>query len=143
MSLAGFSLETAMRRTWTDHERGGKLGLGYWRTFCPLLLAAVMRDVMRAMFSVSCFARWGLMCISSAMVVVSGEMSSMTRGDSVHRDVRATFCGAVSPAGLKHSARRRERNFWHIHLRKRHFCRTYPKRKVHVVDMHTQNSHLV
>lgn len=29
-----------------------------------------MRDVMLAMFSVSCFARWGFMCISSAMVVV-------------------------------------------------------------------------
>lgn len=29
-----------------------------------------MRDVMLAMFSVSCFARWGFMCISSAMMVV-------------------------------------------------------------------------
>lgn len=46
-------------------------GDGDVRTFCPLLLAALMRDVMLAMFSVSCFARWGLMCISSAMVVVS------------------------------------------------------------------------
>ena len=26
-------------------------------TFCPFLLAAFMRDVMLAMFSVSCFAR--------------------------------------------------------------------------------------
>lgn len=40
-------------------------------TFCPLLLAALMRDVMAAMFSMRCFARWGFTCISSAMVVVS------------------------------------------------------------------------
>jgi hypothetical protein len=39
-------------------------------TFCPFLLAALMREVIAAMFSVSCFARWVLTCISSAMVVV-------------------------------------------------------------------------
>jgi hypothetical protein len=38
------------------------------RTFLLLLLAAPMRDVMLVRFSVSCFARWGLMCISSAIV---------------------------------------------------------------------------
>lgn len=39
------------------------------RVFTSLLpwRAALMRDVMLAMFSVSCFARWGFMCMSSAM----------------------------------------------------------------------------
>ena len=39
-----------------------------WGTFRLDLLAAFIRDVMLARFSVSCFARWGLMCISSAIV---------------------------------------------------------------------------
>lgn len=69
MSLAGFSLETAMRRTWAVSI--GKTWDWDERTFCPLLLAAFMRDVMLAMLSVSCFARWGLMYISSAMLDVS------------------------------------------------------------------------
>jgi hypothetical protein len=41
------------------------------RTFLLLLLAALMRDVMLAMFSASCFARWGFTCMSSAMVSAS------------------------------------------------------------------------
>lgn len=65
-------------------------------TFCPLLLAALMRDVMLAMFSVSCFARWALMCISSAMVMFKSKKSRVTRGLSVHVDV--SFWRVVSPA---------------------------------------------
>jgi hypothetical protein len=43
---------------------------GVVRTFRLLLLAAFMRDVMLVRFSVSCLARWALICISSAIVVV-------------------------------------------------------------------------
>jgi hypothetical protein len=40
------------------------------RTFRLLLLAALMRDVILVRFSVSCLARWALICISPAIVVV-------------------------------------------------------------------------
>jgi len=44
-------------------------GLERWVGVTSLLpwRAALMREVMLAMFSVSCFARWGFMCMSSAM----------------------------------------------------------------------------
>jgi hypothetical protein len=42
-------------------------------TVLLLLLAAFMRDVMLARFSVSCFARCGFICISSAIVVACIE----------------------------------------------------------------------
>jgi len=47
---------------------------GFWgdcrceRTSLLPWRAALMREVILAMFSVSCFARWGFMCMSSAMV---------------------------------------------------------------------------
>ena len=34
------------------------------------LLAAFMREVMFAMLSASCFARWGFICMSDAIVTV-------------------------------------------------------------------------
>jgi hypothetical protein len=37
-------------------------------TCLPPLLAALMREDMLAMFSASCFARWGFICMSSAIV---------------------------------------------------------------------------
>ena len=58
-------------------EHGGGWAVA---TFCPLLLAALMRDVMVAMFSDSCFARWGLMCISSAMVQVRVQQAVCDAG---------------------------------------------------------------
>lgn len=70
MSLAGLSLETAIRRTWWDvlltcvKEGCG----GVVRTGLLPLLAALMRAVMLAMFSDSCFARCGLICMFSAIV---------------------------------------------------------------------------
>lgn len=72
MSFAGFNLDTAMRRTCEIIKHPDYYESGYMAasTFCPFLFAAFMRDVMLAMFSVSCFARWGFTCISSAMVVV-------------------------------------------------------------------------
>lgn len=70
MSLAGLSFETAIRRTWwnvllTCVREGCGGGV---RTGLVPLLAALMRAVMPAMFSDSCFARCGLICISSAIV---------------------------------------------------------------------------
>ncbi|KAH8642873.1 pyridoxal phosphate binding protein [Alternaria alternata] len=49
---------------------GFLVGLRDWggRTCFPPLLTALMREVMLAMFSASCFARWGFICMSSAMV---------------------------------------------------------------------------
>jgi hypothetical protein len=41
-------------------------------TFLEHLLAALMREDMLARFSASCFARWGFICISSAIVGVVG-----------------------------------------------------------------------
>jgi hypothetical protein len=40
-------------------------------TFLLLLFAAAMRDVMLPRFSASCFARWGFICMSSAIVDVA------------------------------------------------------------------------
>ena len=63
-----------MRRTWDCEFRVDQDGeCVAVSTFCPLLLAPLMRDVILAMFSVSCFARWGFMCISSAMMVVQSK----------------------------------------------------------------------
>jgi len=39
-------------------------------TFLLDLLAAVMRDIMPARFSVSCLARWALICMSSSAIAV-------------------------------------------------------------------------
>jgi hypothetical protein len=49
---------------------GGDGGGGVNGTFLELLLAALRREVMLARFSASCFARWGFICISSAIVGV-------------------------------------------------------------------------
>jgi hypothetical protein len=44
-------------------------GQGEWVLTCLLpLFAALMRDDMLAIFSASCFARWGFICMSSAIV---------------------------------------------------------------------------
>jgi hypothetical protein len=72
MSFAGLSLETAMRRTLVSVSCAR---IKRWDidvemlTFLLLLLAAFMRDVILARFSVSCFARWGFICISSVIVI--------------------------------------------------------------------------
>jgi hypothetical protein len=46
------------------------LGLGWVCTFLPAVFAALMREVMEAMLSARCLARWGLTCMSSAMAGV-------------------------------------------------------------------------
>lgn len=53
--------------------------VGGIRTFRLLLLAAFMREVILVKFSVSCLARWALICISSAIVVVLLKCRAVTK----------------------------------------------------------------
>lgn len=70
MSFAGLSLETAMRRTCGSQWACDVSDCGVLHTFLLLLLAAFMREVILVSFSVSCFARWVLICMLSAIVNV-------------------------------------------------------------------------
>jgi hypothetical protein len=49
-------------------ETGGQGGALEVPTCLPPLLAALMREDILAIFCTSCFARWGLICMSSAIV---------------------------------------------------------------------------
>lgn len=66
-------------------------------TCLPLLLAAFMRDEMLAMFSVSCFARCGLICISSAIVITCAVWLSRGRNDGR----RQSAVLALTPSALQ------------------------------------------
>lgn len=76
---------------------GKGYGCGGEYTFWPLLLAALMRDVMLAMFSVSCFARWALKCISSAMAMFEFKKSRVDAGifPCMSTSVSSPTCGAL------------------------------------------------
>lgn len=78
-------------------------------TFCPLLLAALMRVVMPLMFSVSCFARWAFMCISSAMVNV--HKFKLSRSRAVHDDVKRAWASPICGASTGTSTRAKLRLF--------------------------------
>jgi hypothetical protein len=65
----GDGYEADLGRVSMAESAGCRSGKG---TFLELLLAALRREVMLARFSASCFARWGFICISSAIVGVVG-----------------------------------------------------------------------
>jgi hypothetical protein len=58
-----------------------------------------MRDVMLAIFSASCFARWGFICMSSAMVSAKYAVS---RGQKVHDVSRVGVIGDRNTAFAWH-----------------------------------------
>jgi hypothetical protein len=69
-------------------------------TFLLLLLAAFMREVMAVRFSVSCFARWGFICMSSAIVVAGALCREGRSSRRQFGDVSGNSVSVADPSAI-------------------------------------------